>query len=52
MKKRLTTTLKFAPIVKPVKRPKVKRGWQVVSLQDALSISLRYGLRAVAWGKW
>lgn len=50
--KRLTTTLKFAPVVKPVKRPKGKRGWIEVGLQDALSISLRYGFRVVAWGKW
>lgn len=50
--KRLTTTLKFAPVVKPAKRPKAKRNWQAVSLQDALSISLRYGFKAVAWGKW
>lgn len=54
--KRLTTTLKFSPVVKPVKPVKrstpVKRGWREVSLHDALNISLRYGFRAVAWGRW
>lgn len=51
--KRLTTTLKFSPVVKPTKRPKAgKRGWRPVSLHDALNISLRYGLKAVAWGRW
>lgn len=51
--KRLTTTLRFAPVVKPVKRSTpVKRGWREVSLHDALNISLRYGFKAVAWGRW
>lgn len=50
--KQMATVIKFAPIVKPVKRSKGKRGWIEVNLQDALSISLRYGFRVVAWGKW
>lgn len=50
--KQMATVIRFQPVVKPVVKAKAKRNWQAVGVIDALNISLRYGFKAVAWGKW
>lgn len=50
--KTLATVIRFQPVVKPVKVKAKRQRWQAVSVIDALNISLRYGFRAVVWGRW